>query len=184
MQSSINAANIESPGFVPNGTSATTSGPPTSFWKYDERFFNSVSLTFSTKNIAYGLGVVVAEQATVDETSEELTFDGVVFDEVAFEIVDCEEDTSGVVWGASSGSGSGSSGFGCVSSGIGLPEGPITNGGRPHEGGKLNTDPQPKIDLNIEAMPDPHLLLFGSLGFPPSPKTTMPWWSPPQIEHP
>ena len=194
---------MESPALTPSGISPTVSGPPTSSWKYKERVFNSASLTLLIRNMAYGIGVVVTEQAAIDEALDEETLDQVASDvapddvapgDVALDMVSLDMVSLdmvsldmvsldmvalgmvalGKVSVFSSSSASGSSGLGCDSSGIGLPKGPTTNGGKPHNGGNVNCVPQPKRDLNKDGSPDPHPFLVGSLRFPPSPVIMIP----------
>ena len=147
----------------------------------------------STRKIAYGIGVAMAAQATVDEALDEecleemaldVTLDDGALDLLALDVVALGSVAVNKVSVSPSCSGSGSLGFGCDSSGIGLPKGPMANGGKSHDGGKLNSVPQPKRDLNRDRIPDPHPFLLGSVGFPPSPGSIRPRCLPPQTEQP
>ena len=197
-QLSMSPANMESAALTPRGISPTILGPPTSSSKYVERLSNSATLTLLIRNMACGIGVVVTEQAAVDEARDEeildkvaldmaledvalddaapdnLALDMVSLDMVALDMVALDMVAPGKVPVFSSSSGSASSGLGCDSSGIGLPKSPTTNRGKPHDGGSMNSVPHPKRDLNKDRSPDPHPFLLGSLPVPPSPVTIRP----------
>ena len=192
-QLSMSPANMESAALTPRGISPTILGPPTSSSKYDERLSNSAALTLLIRNMACGIGVVVTEQAAVDEARDEEILnkvaldialedvalddaapDNLALDMVSLDMVALDMVAPGKVPVFSSSSGSASSGLGCDSSGIGLPKSPTTNRGKPHDGGSMNSVPHPKRDLNKYRSPDPHPFLLGSFPVPPSPVTIRP----------
>lgn len=60
----------------------------------------------------------------------------------------------------------------------------MTIAGKSHIGGKLNSVPQPNIDLNIARIPDPHPVRAGSLDLPPRLASMIPLCDPPQCAQP